>query len=76
MCLGHVSIGWNNSLSEALSARVIAGGEGGDPRLRGEGEVGHFCLFAHRFIDDDHLTLPSLCDGPHPLPRKRGGEGA
>src|SRR5258708_18696893 len=26
--------------SEALSARVIAGGEGGDPRLRGEGEVG------------------------------------
>jgi len=24
--------------SEALSARVIAGGEGGDPRLRGEGE--------------------------------------
>ena len=24
----------------ALSARVIAGGEGGDPRLRGEGEVG------------------------------------
>src|SRR5882757_4692545 len=26
--------------SEALSARVIAGGEGGDPRVRGEGEVG------------------------------------
>jgi hypothetical protein len=24
--------------SEALSARVIAGGEGGDPRLRGEGD--------------------------------------
>jgi hypothetical protein len=29
------------SFSKALSARVIAGGEGGDPRLRGEGEVGH-----------------------------------
>ena len=28
------------SFSKALSARVIAGGEGGDPRLRGEGEVG------------------------------------
>jgi hypothetical protein len=29
-----------NVASEALSARVIAGGEGGAPRLRGEGEVG------------------------------------
>src|SRR5882757_6606443 len=56
--------------SKALSARVIAGGEGGDPRLRGEGEVGcgvyerkHLAPTKH------HLTLPLLRNGPHPLPR-------
>jgi hypothetical protein len=43
----------------ALSARVIAGGEGGDPRLRGEGEVGRgVCERKHRFSTKHHLTLP------------------
>src|SRR5260370_21834855 len=56
--------------SQALSARVIAGGEGGDPRLRGEGEVGcGVCERKHRFSTKHHLTLPLLRNGPHPLPR-------
>ncbi len=56
--------------SEALSARVIAGGEGGDPRLRGEGEVGcGVCKQKHPAPTKHHLTLPLLRNGPHPLPR-------
>src|SRR6266478_4108586 len=56
--------------SEALSARVIAGGEGGDPRLRGEGEVGcDVCERKHPAPRKHHLTLPLLRNGPHPLPR-------
>jgi len=44
---------------------------------RGErlGEVGQIFLPAHRLRNADHLTLPLLRNGPHPLPRKRGGEG-
>ena len=54
----------------ALSARVIAGGEGGDPRLRGEGEVGcGVYKRKHHAHPKHHLTLPLLRNGPHPLPR-------
>ncbi|SRR5216684_3176908 len=61
--------------SEALSARVIAGGEGGDPRLRGEGEVG--CDACNRQISFGRSTTsPSHCFamGPtlSPAARRRG----
>jgi hypothetical protein len=60
----------SHTASEALSARVIAGGEGGDPRLRGEGEVGcGVCERKHPAPTKHHLTLPLLRNGPHPLPR-------
>src|SRR5216683_6285846 len=55
--------------SEALSARIIAGGEGGDPRLRGEGEVGcGICERKHPALTKHHLTLPLLRNGAPPSP--------
>ena len=59
----------------ALSARVIAGGEGGDPRLRGEGEVGcGVCKRGIWFLGS--TTSPSHCfaTGPalSPAARRRG----
>ena len=46
--------------SDALSARVIAGGEGGDPRLRGEGEVGRVVYERGIWIGRT-TTSPSHC---------------
>ena len=66
----RVHLPFADSGSETLAARDIAGGEGGDPRLRGEGEVGlrrshrkYLVLIGH------HLTYPLLRNGSLPLPR-------
>src|SRR5580704_18855756 len=71
-----------NVASEALSARVIAGGEGGAPRLRGEGEVGPGICDRQIWFGRS-TTSPSHCFamGPtlSPATRRRGtlrGEGA
>ena len=59
----------------ALSARVIAGGEGGDPRLRGEGEVGRGARTQNITCLSD-TTSPPHCFamGPFlsPAARRRG----
>src|SRR5258708_33904866 len=34
------------------------------------------CLSAHRLCNADHLTLPVLRTGPHPLPRKARRRGS
>src|SRR5580693_10596963 len=64
-----------NVASEALSARVIAGGEGGAPRLRGEGEVGPGICDRQIWFGRS-TTSPSHCFamGPtlSPAARRRG----
>src|ERR1700722_1738249 len=58
------------SRASALSARVIAGGEGGDPRAaRGGGGGPRRLPPKHMVCKEHHLTLPLLRNGPHPLPR-------
>src|SRR3981189_2135936 len=55
---GRLQQAWD---SEALSARVIAGGEGWAPK--------------HLVLAKPPPPLPLLRNGPHPLPPLRGGEG-
>src|SRR5580704_3992221 len=63
-----------NVASEALSARVIAGGEGGAPRLRGEGEVGPGICDRQIWFGRS-TTSPSHCFamGPTLSPAAGGG---
>jgi len=72
----RVHLPFADSASETLSARVIAGGEGGDPRLRGEGEVG--CGIYKRWHLGSYEAPPHppiASQWAPPSPPLRGGEG-